>query len=277
MFESIFNGIGELFSDVLPGQFCWSCFFSGLVEGLALGFVALAVIAAAPAWLAVALAVGLAALGAYALMQLAANWNAMSDGEKSHALGSIAGGLIAGRFGPTIPLKPMTIPGVLWLQTPEGMVPVLVAGSSAVDLAPAATPLAMSAAATAGGGGGGGVTPEEQKALDELGEVRGKKESEIEQKLKDQGYEGPAEGDNGGKIYTKDLGNGKTVAVRLDPPSTKTSKGFADEVPHAHKETLPTSEVSDGNYSHRANGKMTFDDAGRPSNDPRAIHIEISK
>ena len=77
MFESIFNGISEFFSDVLPHTFCVPCFLKGLAEGFAIGVIALVAIAASPAWLAIALVVTLAAVGIYAVTKLVSNWHNM--------------------------------------------------------------------------------------------------------------------------------------------------------------------------------------------------------
>lgn len=117
------------------------------------------------------------------------------------------------------------------------------------------------------------VSQEEQKALDALGPLSGKSQNDIEADLQKQGYTG-VKANSGGKVYTKDLGNGRVMAVRLDPAMQRNPpKGFADETPHAHKETLPTAEVSNGNYKPSAKGLMKFDDAGQPSGDPRKVHI----
>ena len=193
----------------------------------------------------------------------------------------LIGGLPAARMGD------MTAHGGVIVQgEPTVMIGDVGAGGAGAPAAgggvSAASPVAMAAATAAahagGGGGASGVTPEEQKALDDLGRLQGRKEAEIEQQLKKQGYSGPVVANSGGKIYTKDLGNGKTVAVRLDPAEVRTPpRGYADEVLHAHKETVPTSEVSAGNYSHKAKGKTRFDDNGHPSSDQRAVHIPISK
>ena len=119
------------------------------------------------------------------------------------------------------------------------------------------------------------VSDEEQAALAALGPLEGKTKSEIEATLAEQGYTS-VKANSGGKVYTKDLGNDKTMAVRLDPAMNRQPpKGFADEVPHAHKESLPTSAVSAGNYSPGAAGLTKFDDAGQPATAPAKVHIPI--
>ncbi len=120
------------------------------------------------------------------------------------------------------------------------------------------------------------VTPEEQQALDALGPLQGKTEAEIETELVKQGYSG-VNANSGGKVFTKDLGNGKAMAVRLDPAKTRVPpKGFADEVQHAHKESIPASELKNGNYSPAAKGLTKFADDGKPSVDPKKCHIPTS-
>jgi hypothetical protein len=172
MFERIFNGIGEFFSDLLPDEFCFPCFLKGLVRGLSLGLVALAAIAAAPAWLAIALTVGLLAFGVYSIMELAKNWDQLNDQQKSEALGDIAGGLLAGRFGPKIPPTTIKVPTgirVLEVMTPEGTrgrVPVIDVTPVPVSIAPASSAVGAGTGATAAmmssTGSGDGQQPEKE-------------------------------------------------------------------------------------------------------------------
>ena len=69
------------------------------------------------------------------------------------------------------------------------------------------------------------------------------------------------------------LPDGTTAAVRLDPAMVRTPpKGFADEVPRAHKEVVPTSSVVNGNYQ-AASTKL--DDHGNPATAPNQVHIPI--
>jgi hypothetical protein len=102
----------------------------------------------------------------------------------------------------------------------------------------------------------------------------GKTTSQIESELITQGFKStPA--NNGGSVWTKDLPDGNTAAIRLDPPTIRSpSKGFADEVPHAHKEIVPTNAVTNGNYSP---GKTvtTLDDNCCSTTNPRDTHIPI--
>ena len=72
---------------------------------------------------------------------------------------------------------------------------------------------------------------------------------------------------------TKAGSDGKTASVRLDPATGKV--GFSDNVPHAHKEIVPTNKVTDGNYY--PNKAKTFDDLGNQTSktDFDANHILI--
>jgi hypothetical protein len=63
--------------------------------------------------------------------------------------------------------------------------------------------------------------------------------------------------------------------VRLDPATVRSpAKGFADEVDHGHKEIVPTSSVTAGNYPPSA-VTTKMDDSGSASTDKRAQHIPI--
>lgn len=50
-------------------------------------------------------------------------------------------------------------------------------------------------------------------------------------------------------------------------------RGFADEVPYAHKEIVPISDVFNGNYS--PNASLKYNDIGVPSTGPQDAHIQI--
>ncbi|MGA2137037.1 MAG: RHS repeat-associated core domain-containing protein [Bryobacteraceae bacterium] len=99
MFESLMHGIEQGFSDILPHSFNVPCFLKGAVKGFAVGLLVLGAIAAAPAWLATALVVGIAVVGVIGLVSLASKWKGMTDAQKSEALGEFAGGMLAGRVG----------------------------------------------------------------------------------------------------------------------------------------------------------------------------------
>lgn len=71
------------------------------------------------------------------------------------------------------------------------------------------------------------------------------------------------------------MSDGITAAVRLDEAKVRPKpKGFVDEVAHAHKEIVPTSEVKNGNYDVKA---TSLDDSGNilgsSQADKRPAHI----
>ncbi len=112
-----------------------------------------------------------------------------------------------------------------------------------------------------------------KEELEGVGPVAGKSKAEIEQDLKDKGFT-PVPAHSGGTVWTKEGSDGNTAAVRVDPAMVRPKpKGFADEVPHAHKEIVPTSAVSAGNYPPGAG--TTLDDSANPSTDKKATHIQI--
>ena len=79
---------------------------------------------------------------------------------------------------------------------------------------------------------------------------------------------------SGGSFWTKAGTDGSTASVRLDPPMTRSPpRGFADEVVHGHKEVVPTTSVTGGNYPPSSATKLN--DAGTATADPRAAHIPI--
>jgi hypothetical protein len=225
-FEGLLNSIESGFSNLLPSNFCVPCFIKGAVEGAAIGFATLAVIATAPGWLAVALAVGLAALGAYGVYQLATNWSRMSDAAKSEALGGLAGGLLAGRFGPRIPPTSVLVPsGVQYLQTPGGiLVPVVatapaVTTASAVAGAAAAPGLGMAGAAMMSGGGGDGGggsnnTPSNFK------DAKSIPREELTKRLESMGFKKKGESPDGRFVEFVDKEN--RVRAKIHPPDDQT-------------------------------------------------------
>ena len=93
------------------------------------------------------------------------------------------------------------------------------------------------------------------------------------QNIKKQGYT-KVEGRGGGEVWTKSCNDGTTASVRIDPVKVRTPpRGYADEIPHVHKETVPTERVTDGNYS--ARDATTYDDSGNQSTIKQDIHIPI--
>ncbi|WP_095987982.1 hypothetical protein [Cystobacter fuscus] len=227
MFERIFNGICEFFDDLLPDEFCLPCFLKGVAEGLLIGLGALILIASAPAWLAVALTIGLVAFGIYGAVQLVESWPSMSDAQKSEALGNVLGGLIAGRVGPTVPPMRLPAPGVRWLSTPEGVaVPVLVVEEATVVVGTGATSASAAAGSTlmasSGEGGGAGDDSDAEKSKKSKAELREEeKNARIDEYLESKGRKAepnPLEGVEGaGRQGDRFVDGVKTEYKTLDP------------------------------------------------------------
>ena len=76
----------------------------------------------------------------------------------------------------------------------------------------------------------------------------GKTPGQIRRILRSRGYtSSPAH--SGGEIWMKNLPDGNTASIRIDPRKVRTPPlGYADETPHFHKESVPTDKVSNGNY-----------------------------
>ena len=82
---------------------------------------------------------------------------------------------------------------------------------------------------------------------------------------------------SGGTVWTKALSDGNTAAVRIDPAVTRPNpRGWADEVPHVHKEIVPTSEIQNGNYK-PSNSVVTLDDMCCVTSNKTDTHIPINK
>ncbi|MFT3684732.1 MAG: RHS repeat-associated core domain-containing protein [Phycisphaerales bacterium] len=108
--------------------------------------------------------------------------------------------------------------------------------------------------------------------IQQLGPLQGQSRVQIGTTLQAKGFT-RVTGMNGGEVWTKPGSDGNTAMVRIDPPMTRpTPRGFADEVPHVHKETVPTSSVINGNTP-RGVRPTTYDDTGAPSSNPRDTHI----
>ncbi|WP_219133122.1 RHS repeat-associated core domain-containing protein [Janthinobacterium sp. UMAB-60] len=109
--------------------------------------------------------------------------------------------------------------------------------------------------------------------------------SDIRKILRRRGYTmvgsrtNPSGSNKRGQVWTKNLPDGNTAAVRIDPAEKRAIPlGNADEVPHAHKEIVPTSSVTNGNYAPpKISGAKLCDDTGKPAaaGDYKAMHIEI--
>ncbi len=116
-----------------------------------------------------------------------------------------------------------------------------------------------------------------QQQLRALGPLRGRKAADIEADLQARGFRSsPAR--SGGTVWTKEMPKGQTAAVRIDPATERTPpRGWADEVPHAHKEIVPSGNVdSRGNYDHN-DGPISLDDSARKTDDREATHIPIQE
>lgn len=115
-----------------------------------------------------------------------------------------------------------------------------------------------------------------QEILSEVGQLKGKTKAEIQQMLTEQGFTKVESYGGEGEVWTKPGSDGNTTAVRIDPPKVKTPpQGHADEVPHVHKEVVPSDKVIDGNY--RPRDAQTYNDNGNPTsrNDWQSNHIVI--
>ena len=82
---------------------------------------------------------------------------------------------------------------------------------------------------------------------------------------------------SGGEVWTKNLPDGNTMAVRIDPTNPRSPPHFADARPHAHLESIPTSQVTAGNYR----GGTTYTDTktistkGTNRNHNADVHIPL--
>lgn len=115
-----------------------------------------------------------------------------------------------------------------------------------------------------------------QGAVDELkqlGPLKDRHQAHIEKDLAERGYS-PTKANSGGSVWTKPGADGHTASVRLDPAVERTPpKGWADEAAHAHKETVPTGSVSQGNYHPSQATKLN--DAAEPALSTAEAHIPI--
>jgi hypothetical protein len=196
--------------------------------------------------------------------------------------------------GPDTPANPDAPTASVGGPTPAPIVPLppplpaSESSSPASNSTPPASNQGGIPAIISGGGTGDGTkpspkestTPAElprspQTGLDELKSLPpmlGKTKAEIEAELTARGYTStPA--NSGGTVWTKPGIDGTTSGVRIDPAKIRTRpRGYADEVPHVHKETVPTSSVdASGNYLMK--DATTHDDAGNPNADKRDTHI----
>ncbi len=118
--------------------------------------------------------------------------------------------------------------------------------------------------------------PIAQNAIDELKNIalRGRVQVDIEADLIAKGFT-KVNAKNGGGVWTKPMPNGETASVRIDPAKNRIPpKGWADEVPHAHKEVVSTSNVQNGNYN--PTHATTLDEGGSITNIKADQHIPIN-
>jgi hypothetical protein len=148
-FVDLISDIDQSFKDVLPKHFCVPCFVKGVLEGVAVGALAvagLAALAAAAPLAATVTGVALAVIGIAGVVRLVSSWKGMSDQQKSEALGGLLGGAITGRFAGG------TAVGVPSLEL--GAVP---RGAATLELAVAGATISTPAATAAGAGIGAGA------------------------------------------------------------------------------------------------------------------------
>ena len=92
-----------------------------------------------------------------------------------------------------------------------------------------------------------------------LGPLSGRRRRDIEKRLRQRGYTA-VDARSGGKVWTKNMEDGNTVGVRIDPAKQRRNPlGHSDEVPNAHKEKIPTDKIRNGNYQ---TADTIFDDNG---------------
>lgn len=119
-----------------------------------------------------------------------------------------------------------------------------------------------------------------QEEIGGLPNFSGKTPGQIRQTLRNRVYSS-VQAHSGGEVWTKALPDGNTVAVRIDPANPRSPSHYADAVPHAHIETVPTSSVSNGNYRPRdVTGRHTAtgggSDRGTNPNYNADVHIPMS-
>ena len=124
-------------------------------------------------------------------------------------------------------------------------------------------------------------TQQELDELNRVGNLEGMTGKEIKQRLQSLGYKGPFRTANGGKAYIKDLGNGYSSQIRVDPiqwdPEQESPSERAGARPHVHKEGVRTKQTNADTYDQNNDkGKITYDDENCPSSDPYKTHIPIS-
>ena len=83
----------------------------------------------------------------------------------------------------------------------------------------------------------------------------------------------------GGKVWAKSMEDGNTILIRVDPANTTRNMGYADEVPHAHKESVSSSCISNRDYGREDRPNVTkYNDSNEPipsRGREREVHIQI--
>jgi RHS repeat-associated protein len=107
----------------------------------------------------------------------------------------------------------------------------------------------------------------------DMGLLKPMTRAQIQQMAIDRGYSSvPAA--SGGTVWTRPMPDGETAAVRTDPPKARpaSQSNWADTVKHAHKETVGSGDVHDGNY--KPQDATTYDDQGNVATDKQRTHIQ---
>ena len=97
-----------------------------------------------------------------------------------------------------------------------------------------------------------------------LGPLSGRRRRDIEKRLRQRGYTA-VDARSGGKVWTKNMEDGNTILIRVDPANTTRNMGYADEVSHAHKESVSSSCISNGDYGREDRPNVTkYNDSNEP-------------
>ena len=111
-----------------------------------------------------------------------------------------------------------------------------------------------------------------------LGPLSGRRRRDIEKRLRQRGYTA-VDARSGGKVWTKSMEDGNTILIRVDPANTTRNMGYVDEVSHAHKESVSSSCISNGDYGREDRPNVTkYNDSNEPipsRGREREAHIQI--
>jgi len=110
--------------------------------------------------------------------------------------------------------------------------------------------------------------------LNAIGPLTGKDTATINADMAARGYFSKT-ANSGGLVWSKDMPDGNTVVIRTDPAQVRTPpRAWADEVAHAHKESVPTTYMSAGDYSTGA-PVTKYSDSNMASTDINSVHIPL--